>query len=63
MSKWKSHSVLGLAVLLAVACSKNESESDAATSSSDQTEISDNRSGNRSQHDRRSHRQGERTDF
>jgi hypothetical protein len=45
MSKWKSHSVLGLAVLLAVACSKNESESDAATSSSDQTEISDNRSG------------------
>lgn len=45
MSKWKSHSVLGLAVLLAVACSKNESESDTATSSSDQTEISDNRSG------------------
>jgi len=36
MSKWKSHSVLGLAVLLAVACSKSETESDTATSSSDQ---------------------------
>ena len=45
MSKWKSHLVLGLAMLLAVACSKTEGENDAATSSGDQTEISDNRSG------------------
>lgn len=45
MSKWKSHLVLGLTMLLAVACSKTESENDAITSSSDQTEISDNRSG------------------
>jgi hypothetical protein len=44
MSKWKSHSVLGLAVLSAVACSKNDSESDGAALSSDQTEISGNRS-------------------
>jgi hypothetical protein len=45
MSKWKRHSVLGLAVLLAVACSKSETESDAAAPGSDQTEISGNRSG------------------
>jgi hypothetical protein len=29
MSKWKSRFVLGLAVLLTVACSKNESGNDA----------------------------------
>lgn len=41
MSKWKSRFVLGLAVVLTVACSKNESENNATASNSDQTEISD----------------------
>lgn len=45
MSKWKSHFVLGLAVLLTGACSTNESESDTATSGNDQTEIKEDRSG------------------
>lgn len=45
MSKWKSRFVLGLAVLLAVACSRNESEKDATASNGDQIEISEDRSG------------------
>jgi hypothetical protein len=45
MRKWRSHFVLGLAVLLTGACSTNEGENDAATSSNDQTEISKERSG------------------
>jgi hypothetical protein len=45
MSKWKSRFVLGLAVLLTVACSKNESGNDATGSNGDQTEVNDRRSG------------------
>jgi hypothetical protein len=45
MSKWKSRFVLGLAVLLTVACSRNESENDATASNGDQIEISEDRSG------------------
>jgi hypothetical protein len=45
MSKWKSRFVLGLAVLLTVACSRNESENDATASNGDQIEISEDQSG------------------